>query len=111
MNVAIKIPAQLICNLFVTAVEGGSTYWCRSMTFTKGGKPCSYQEPDSFEVDDWSVKVKAYEDGVYEITPAKLAAAFTARPSDFFDMLEEDYDAGTADSLVQQAAFGDIVYG
>ena len=106
----IELTPQQICDLFITAVEGGSTYWCSKMRFYQNAAEVSYQEASSFEGHSWCVEVWTDDHGEGEdphtIILDDFLRAFKARP---FDL--DDYDAEDADCLVQQAAFGDIVYG
>jgi hypothetical protein len=115
MQVTIDIPAKAICDVFITAVEGGSSFWCDTMIFTKGGWPADYRKFETFEGNDWHVKVIPAEtpedDSPYEITSVKLAAAFSALPSRLAALMDGSYDAEDADCFVQQAAFADIVFG
>ena len=103
----IEITPQQICDLFTTAVEGGSTYWCVKMRFQNThGSNLSYQDVKTFEGRDWCVEVWDEDEEPHTIILDDFLRAFKARP---FDL--DDYDAEDADCLVQQAAFGDIVYG
>ena len=114
-KVQIEITPQQICDLFITAVEGGSTYWCVKMRFYQNAAEVSYQEASSFEGHSWCVEVWTDDHGEGEdhhtIILDDFLRACEALPSRFLHLINEDYDAEDADCLVQQAAFGDIVYG
>ena len=103
----IEITPQQICDLFTTAVEGGSTYWCVKMRFQN----LSYQDVKTFEGRDWCVEVWDEDEEPHTIFLGDLLRACEALPSCFLHLINEDYDAEDADCLVQQAAFGEIVYG
>ena len=112
-KVQIEITPKQICDLFTTAVEGGSTYWCSKMRFYQNAAEVSYQEASSFEGRNWCVKVWAEDDdeNPHTIILDDFLRACEALPSRFLNLITEVYDAEDTDCLVQQAAFGEITYG
>ena len=121
LMVTFAVPPKDICDLMITFVEGGGAYWCDLFEVFKVGPDSertkvSYQEPASYE-GEWVIEVTEDEQSdpehgrLYEITPVKLATAFAALPDRLGQLLREEWDAETADVVVQQAAFGEIVYG
>lgn len=115
MQITTEVTPQQICDMFITAVEGGSAYWCSAMTFHKQGKPANYQHEGTFIGYVWHVFVlpseKPDDEPYYQITPSSLALAFKAMPVRMNAVVDGSYDADDADALIQQAAFGDIVFG
>lgn len=113
MNITTIISAKNLSDLFITAVEGGCTYWCEEMVFTKDGKAASYMDAETFEGDSWSVLVKAEDFDEATITPEAMAVALGALPQEAAMLVTEnpEFDAATADALVQQAAYAEIVFG
>lgn len=113
LTITLPVTSQMIADIFITAVEGGISYWCDELDLRKDGEQVSYQNAESFE-GDWTAKLTLGEDdGTAEITPEKLAQAFALRPSEAAQIITDDggFDATSADNLIQCAAFGEIVYG
>jgi hypothetical protein len=113
LTVTLTATPQMICDLFITAVEGGISYWCEELDLRKDGQPVSYQKAESFD-GAWTAKLTMIEDdGTADITPEKLAQAFALRPNEAAALITENFafDATAADNLIQCAAFGEIVYG
>lgn len=112
VKIEIEVTPQQICDLFISAVEGGCVYWCDQMDFVQRGKSASYQEASSFEGGDWHVVVHAGdEDETFLVTPGSLTKAFERNVHRTQELISGYYDAEDADVLIQWAAFGEIVYG
>lgn len=110
-----SIPSHKVADLMVTAFEGGSNYWLASATpMIRPATSPWYADPD-FWATDFLVKLKDDQDEQYELTPDLLQAGFNALankyPSHARDLAADEYDADTADALLQCALFGDITYG
>jgi hypothetical protein len=122
----IQIPLEITIEHFesviVTALEGGSNYW--------------YYLPDQLALDfgDWlkgeplSIKIarKLFDDPKYslqindtenvndclgKITQASMLKAFQDNPQKTLDIIDENYDAWTADILFQYAVMGEVMFG
>lgn len=112
LTAEIIVTEKMVCDLFITAIEGGSTYWCEEIDLRKDGQAVTYQREESF-TGDWTATVTPHEDDKAIITPETLQKAFSMRPEETALLVTESpaFDAITADTLIQCAAFGEIVYG
>lgn len=104
------ITSQQIADLMVTAIEGGSNYWCASID-----NDGPYADPKTYE-RDFTWKVETHEDDPAELTPAKIEAGLQKLadeyPTFFHDLVGDDaLDADGADVAFQLMLFGDVVYG
>lgn len=104
---------EQISDLMVTAFEGGIGYWCSAAKPTKI-HPTEvnpwYSDPVVWE-NDFIITFSV--DGKQEVLgPQKLIAGLGMLPGPRIEeIVSENYDAETADVLVQYALFGEIVYG
>jgi len=108
----IKVTDENIDDLMCDALEGGITYWCdrvdvvgdylgeyASDQISRGGELILY---DAESDDKWSLTLdkllngikKAFEEGYFD-----------------GDFDSSEYDAGTADAIIQFALFDEIVFG
>lgn len=109
----IEIDPKKIVDQFTVACEGGSNYWCKSVT--------PVNEP-MFGEDAYSVMLRGFhveeidEDAaeVY-VSPRDIQKAIDLWPNEspqsFTDFLNDDGDANTADIFLQLCAFQRVVYG
>lgn len=110
------VEQQLIDDLMCTALEGGITYWCcRAEVPREEGYKGGYAS-DQISRGGSLILHDAEEDEVYVLTLDKflkgLRLTFEQGYADAYEVLEEeDYDADTADQIVQLALFDDVVYG
>lgn len=121
----ITITSQQIADQFVTAIEGGSTYWCRSFKLQSPGdvawddpadKGPWYANPRLYDDPDLKIEViEDEEDGTHIIGQAEIAKGLAIMaekyPQHFADMKDETGDAITGDVFLQCVALEDIVYG
>jgi hypothetical protein len=113
ITVSLPVTAEMISNIFITAIEGGIGYWCQKLDLRQNGTEVNYQNAESF-TGQWVAKITMVEDdGTATITPEKLAEALAMRPTEAAQIITDDggFDADSADILIQCAAFGEIVYG
>lgn len=110
----IKIDNQLIDDLIVTALEGGINYWTSKVEVQdgdyKGGEFASdvisrggtliIHVPDAFKKTKFKLNLENFEVGI---------RSFMEKYPDVD--LNDDYDAGDADLIMQFALFGEIVFG
>lgn len=118
--VGIEVPAQRVVDLFISACEGGSNYWCQEVNpKAKSGDPYETML-DGFTVLDGT-------DGKgHTITPKDIeeALALFARggPDEkygpegwgvahFSAWMDENDDATTADVFLQLCVFKKVIYG
>lgn len=102
----ISISPQEIEDLLATAFEGGINYWCDAVEVDK--EPTEdYTFASQALTRGGTLKVYVNEeDEIRTLTLEKILQAIADEQVDF-----DDYDAGVADSVVQRAAFGEVIYG
>jgi hypothetical protein len=112
--------APLFEGVIVTALEGGSNYWCEIREFPdtpKGYPPTdrlalSLVNNPKFKVDVFDAET---DEKLGELTQAAmlkgLQLAVDTYPYAFSDLLSENYDAETTDIILQLAVLGEVVYG
>lgn len=124
-TISSPVAAADICYLVVGAIEGGSSYWCRSYEHLvippdvpKDGV-VPYGHPEFWE-GDFVIKFtydNPDDDGLIskEIRPENLQVGLQTfadkYPSHYGDWVSENYDAETSDVFLQCLLLGDVVYG
>ncbi len=119
----VEIDPQMVADLMVTAIEGGSNYWVNSIVLKEAKTP-NRTEP-------WYANPALYEDAfhikVYEMDeegqPTEehyigqhgmrvgLEKMANKAPGHFTNIVSDQWDAETADVFLQYVVLGDIVYG
>jgi hypothetical protein len=108
---------QNINDLMVTALEGGINYWCRKAKITKIpegvgnniyasdliSKDGTLELYDIESTDKWELTLEKFLNGVKYVCERN---GYTDA-----DDLMDNYDADTADAIVQYALFNEIVFG
>ena len=123
MRITTNIPEDRIFDLLTTAFEGGSNYWVSSIEprYPEGKARKDYP----LEGWWWHCSLPLVDGGAVIIhegdgTETTLDRAACARglelmsreyPRHWADFLAENDDAETADTFLQLAAFGELVYG
>ena len=119
-----EFSTQDISDLIVTALEGGINYWCRKAVIKKdeNGKFFGVSDEDQEKVK-YASDVIGYggtlilhdteSDDKWELTPENMVKGITKycdenriNPAELMD----DYDADTADSIVQYALFDELTF-
>jgi hypothetical protein len=113
--------APLFENVIVTALEGGSNYWCdihdQFPDTPKGYAPTerlalSLVNNPKFKVDVFDAET---DEKLGELTQAAmlkgLQLAVDTYPHAVSDLLSENYDAETTDIILQLVVLGEVVYG
>lgn len=99
-----EVNQEQVDDVLTTALEGGITYWCDKVTTTTdlGDKYLSEMltRGATLEFHD------AEEDKWHQLSIGMFLDALGYRALDF-----DNYDASDADSVVQQALFGEVIYG
>lgn len=103
------ITPMTVSDIMITALEGACNYWIDGFSI-RGQARGAYEKPSSFR-GDWVVDIETHEDGPATITKASLQKAMHDKPACTLSIVDSSYDAETVDTLLQYAAFGDIVYG
>jgi hypothetical protein len=109
-----------ITDQIVTAIEGGSGYWCGSFKPADGRKIKTKVSPwyddETIWAGDFRIEVADAEDGTkLFFTPESLQKGLQWLADNHLDRIEEIVketgDAETADVFLQACVLGDIVYG
>ena len=109
-------------DLLTTAFEGGSNYWYADLEFleAESGNPVKYEHNtlDKVLMGDLQAVFTDFEDQtlVFELTQQKLYDNLplfkTFDGGHFFrEVVNENWDANTADAFLQIVCLGEIVYG
>lgn len=112
MKVQVEVPEKRIIDLFISACEGGSNYWCTEVKplGNRKGKDSAYTSMlDGFEISDGENKNRKHR-----ATPASIARGlelFVSEGRHFGDFMSENDDATTADVFLQLCVFGKVIYG
>lgn len=106
---------QEVADIVVTAFEGGISYWCGSAQQV-GGAPTTvrpwYSDPDFYTQPFEIVLTDLETDDEYSLTSENLQKAFREISSDLLKaIISGDYDAWDADTIIQLAVFGQVVFG
>lgn len=121
------LTADEVCNIFVSAFEGGSNYWLQRADIIEGkdrkkpglvwwGAPEVFAAPFSFEVryDDPALD-EGNGRGRKTLTQDDVVRGFEKCAADYprhwADFVSENDDAETADVIMQCIVLGDVVYG
>lgn len=101
------VTQEQIDDVVCTALEGGITYWCNRAKV----------KDDDYKGAEWAHEVvtrggvlvlhDTEEEIDYELDIKKLLKGFSLVKSFDFDQ----YDAADADSIIQSALFGEVIYG
>jgi len=119
-----NITDQNIDDIICTAFEGGINYWCRCANVADADWHGAEYASDVvsrggtlFVIDDEDPKRELL------LTKEKMIASIpivfqrvmdkrgAGRRSSLEEWLDGEYDAGDADMIIQQALFGEIIYG
>lgn len=108
MKLTLEIPDHRIVDLFISACEGGSNYWCKELTpLGKGG---AYEAMlGGFTLIDGE-SGKSHKVSKQDIKKA-LELFKEKVPHQFGAFMSEDDDAATGDCFLQLCVFGDVIYG
>lgn len=100
------VTQEQIDDVLVTAFEGGSNYWIDEVTIDE--EPTEKYKYMS-DVLTRGGTLKVYITDEEEIKVLRLEKLLEALSDVNFNF--DDYDAGDADTVVQKALFGEVVYG
>lgn len=108
-EVIISVPENRIVDMFISACEGGSNYWCSKVTpIGKSKDPYKAMLKGFKAVDNDSKKT-------YVVEPVMIDLALTLMAQDhgkhFSNMITEINDNSMADVFFQLCVFGDVIYG
>jgi len=100
----VPVTSQQLSDMLITAVEGGSTYWCELLEISQDR---SYQDPTLFKSPEVTLSVTPEDDESITKTIAQIIQASAIMST--IDM--ENFDAEDADRWFQTVMLGEIVYG
>ena len=129
MKVTIKtsheFSIQDLTDIMVTALEGGINYWCSRATIklnpdgtywniAESDQACIKYASDAVPYDGRLILFDAESEEEWELTLKKVMSGIqkyceetNTNPAELMD----DYDADTADQIIQYALFNEIVFG
>lgn len=127
-DVKVEVPFILttsyLSDIIVTALEGGINYWCSDITIWKYGWPIRLgQLPDDFiglvniEIEEdetgdrYSLNTVGVCSNYHSLVRRAILKMKALCPQHLFDLVNEDYDATTADVFIQLMFFGEVRYG
>jgi len=114
VNITVQQVKDLLCN----AIEGGSNYWCNSITrYGVDREQAEFRQDVPFVVGgylmlDWCdndtgsakrIDLEAIRNG--------LTVFAEKCPRQFKDLVEDNTDAETGDCFLQCIVFGEVIYG
>ena len=104
----VDVPSSKIVNMFISACEGGSSYWCSSVTPKGKGDPYESMLAGFTLIEIGGCKKRV-------VTPTKIKEGVqlmaTKYPQDFADMVQGEGDAFMADTFLQLCTFRELIYG
>lgn len=117
ITVAMKVSEEILGDLLICAIEGGSNYWLGQI------RPTRYKDPNNglcwyeniFKQHGELEVVDAFGDSDpksidYEKSVAALEVMFKKHPYLLDDYLSDNMDADFADLWLQYTAYGECVY-
>jgi hypothetical protein len=114
MEAIVMVPRQRLVDMFITACEGGSNYWCSNVDHPAVKGQDHYQ---TMLLNGFTA-VEEGDEGlgkVHTVTPVQIQHALKVMAQKharhFSDMLTENDDATTADVFFQLCVLGDVIYG
>lgn len=110
-EVTVAMTQAEVVDLFISACQGGSNYWCKELT-PKGRHRDVYQAMlAGFRLIDTT----GNEDKKVDVTPAMIERGvqlFVAKEvRHYANFISDQWDAETADVFLQLCTFGEVIYG
>lgn len=115
---------QRITDLFITAYEGGSSYWAYMnikftdedrQLFNEGTSPSELLVKRMYEGEAYEVFDVETDDLLGLVSKESLNKAYKLMreeyPSHYADLINDNWDAWTADVFLQLAVMDEIVFG
>lgn len=116
MTTTTGLTPEQVANVFITSIEGGSTYWADTAEFeTQNGDEwavADYQNEETFS-KTWRVRYHDRDADVWSEWKgaSELMSTREVVPEHWDKVISEDYDADDVDAIIQVLFFGEIVYG
>lgn len=126
VTIQVQVPLQRMRDILTTAYEQGIGYWvndgdfksCDALRDAKGFVKEIRIEKHVSKVPTFRGEVRNGSPEKAALTDSGLACAIgraindkDAKTSALRELAEHDFDASTADALVQYAIFGEVIYG
>ena len=113
-----ELTKEIIDNFMVAALEGGITYWCYEAVVDfvpeKNGQLQVYEYTSDVIGLGGHIRLKDDEDGEeYVLTPENFKAGFALACKNWNKSpaeLSENFDAESADCVIQFAIFDELIY-
>ena len=119
ISVPITVSEQMLSNLLISALEGGSNYWIRELSLFDRYAKRTRRLTDNPVRNLQSIMVLADDDGTWyrvDMPPhpclekgLKIMAA--NHTNHFTNLINDDDDAETGDVFIQCCIFGEVLYG
>jgi len=127
MKIEVEITNEMIENIIITALEGGSNYWYffqndayslvieneeyKRLPFASALSKLILLEGLKIDIHDLENKNEVLGTLSLESIKKGLEKAFEKDPICVLQMMDESYDADTADVLFQYFVMGEVIFG
>jgi hypothetical protein len=117
IKVKFEVSTEQINDLMVAALEGGINYWCSKAEIAyipKKSKENIVYASDVIGFDGTLILYDAESQDKWKLTQKNFLQGLVMeieRSGLTFDELYENHDATTADTIIQFALFGEIIFG
>jgi len=110
---------QMIEDLLVTALEGGSNYWYYLPNELPKQEGKSYidamlaflEEGGSIQVNDWEDEEEKLGELTWESAMKAFELMHEVQPHNYAALIEDNWDANDADVWFQLAVMGEVTFG
>lgn len=107
-----EIDEQVLKDLVVTAVEGGISYWASTSAYNPDAGTATIHDTVEESPDPLEINLDVIRHGLTLLAADRsLAPRFHDQAVAMFADEETDFDADTADVVVQLGLFEEVVYG
>ena len=113
--IEVEVPEQLLKDILVTCVEGGSDYWATFYKIKREENLDIISVLVGTEDDDADTPQLVHPDklmnGFENLAKVKDPENFSDAPNILHRLLNDVWDANDADVLLQLTMFGEVIYG
>jgi hypothetical protein len=114
----IEVADEMVKDLFITAFEGGSSYWAEVNQETPAGEGAVSERFWAWFEKGGSMGICSSEDATEELGEVNMTSIARALqimhdewPEQFEALVDESFDAETADIFLQLACMGEVEFG
>lgn len=115
VKAVVKVDRARINDLFVGAVEGGSTYWCDFLDLSPKAKEHYKEHKDFYAAMELGFWVRTHEGDKHTATEEDINNALQLMaekyPWHFWNVVNQNDDSETADVFLQLCCLREITYG